>query len=309
MKIFKRIRSEKGSALVLVAAAMVGLAGMAALVIDVGQMYIDRAEIAKALDCAVLAGTQHLPENAELALDTAERYAQLNGLSPEEYEFGISNADHTLSGQAHRRVLFHFARILGHEAGEVAARAAARVAPVTSVTGIVPFGVLENDFAFGQLVILKEGAGENDFNGWFGALRLGGNGARVYEQNIKEGYQGTIAVGDIIPVEPGNMSGPTCRGVEHRIDQCRHSPQCTIHSYVESCSRLIMVPMVRIVDANHGAHPHSVEVVGFAAFLINRYTGHGQDNQVEGAFVRYVAPGETTGEAADYGLYSAYLCE
>jgi hypothetical protein len=48
-------------------------------------------------------------------------------------------------------------------------------------------------------------------------VALGGNGASVYRENIRDGYQGVVCIGDILPTEPGNMVGPTSQGVNDLI--------------------------------------------------------------------------------------------
>lgn len=309
MLISKMLRNEQGSAIVIVALGMVAMIGAAALALDAGQLYINRARLASAIDSAVLAGVQHLPDDPDLAEQTAAQYARLNGLVADEYRFTVGEDNCSLAGQADRQVTLHFARIFSQHFGQVKARAAAKVAPISSAMGIVPFGVLEDNFAFGEIVTLKAGAGENYYSGWFGALCLTGNGANNYENDIINGYDGQISIGDIIPVENGNMSGPTKKGIEYRIDQCDHSPRCTIHSFQEGCSRILIVPIVKVQNVENGGNPKNVKVVGFAAFLVTEYTGSGNENTVKGAFIRHVVPGKTGGTPGDYGLYSAYLYE
>lgn len=308
-RIARILKNEQGSALVLVAFGLVVMIGAAALALDAGLLYINRARLVNALDSAVLAGVQHLPADPGMAEETAVQYARLNGLTDGEYSFTVSQDHCSLSGRANRQVPLHFAGIFNRYMSQVGARAAARVSPINAAANVVPFGVLEGDFEFGELVTLKEGAGNNTYAGWFGALCLGRSGAKNYEDNIKEGYEGEISVGDILPIESGNMSGPTKRGVDYRLNQCQHFPRCTIDSFAEGCSRILIVPVVRIEEINSGGHPDSVKVVGFAAFLVSRYTGHGNENMVEGAFVRYLIPGKTGGSPGDFGLYSAYLYE
>ena len=309
MKIVTAMKSEQGSAIALVAIGMVVMIGVAALALDAGQLFINRARLVNALDSAVLAGVQHLPNDPDLALQTARDFARLNGAVQDECDFQIGASNCSISGQADRQVSLHFARVFNRDFGQVKARAAAKVAPISSTTGIVPFGVLEDNFEFGKIVTLKAGAGKNHYPGWFGALCLNGNGANNYEKDIRNGYDGQISIGDIIPVENGNMSGPTQDGIEHRIDQCDHSPCCTVNSFQEGCSRILIVPIVKIHQINKGNSPVDVKVVGFAAFLVTEYTGSGDENTVKGAFVRYVTTGGTGGTPGDYGLYSAYLYE
>jgi hypothetical protein len=309
VKIVTAIKSEQGSAIALVAIGMVVMIGVAALALDAGQLFINRARLVNALDSAVLAGVQHLPNDPDLALQTARDFARLNGAVQDECDFQIGASNCSISGQADRQVTLHFARVFNRDFGQVKARAAAKVAPISSTTGIVPFGVLEDNFEFGKIVTLKAGAGKNHYPGWFGALCLTGNGANNYEKDIRNGYDGQISIGDIIPVENGNMSGPTQDGIEHRIDQCDHSPCCTVNSFQEGCSRILIVPIINVKNVEEDGNPKNVKVVGFAAFLVTEYTGSGNENTVKGAFIRHVVTGKTGGTPGDYGLYSAYLYE
>ncbi|NLP25307.1 MAG: hypothetical protein GX382_12420, partial [Syntrophomonadaceae bacterium] len=60
MKIVTAIKSEQGSAIALVAIGMVVMIGVAALALDAGQLFINRARLVNALDSGVLAGAQYL---------------------------------------------------------------------------------------------------------------------------------------------------------------------------------------------------------------------------------------------------------
>lgn len=307
MEAVRAIGSERGSAAILVAIVLAALVGCAALSLDAGQLYIQRAELVNALDSAVLAGCQYLPQQPDLALQTAGEYAQINGLRSGEAVFKIGENNRTISGQAIRAVPFRFAHCLGFPWGEVSAEAGARVVPVSAVRGVAPFGVIEDDYQFGETVMLKEGSGDTLFSGWFGALRLGEGGAGRYEENIIKGYAGVIEIGDVVPIEAGNMSTPTRRGIAYCIDQCNHVPRCSISQYDRQCSRILVVPLVRIAGINAGGHPDQVKVVGFAAFLVSRYAGNGNDNEVEGSFIQHVTCGEAGTDAVDHGLYCAQL--
>lgn len=300
---------EKGAVTVLLAAALVVLTGFTALVTDIGLLYLTRSRMVDALDSAVLAGVQELPANPDNALNMADTYAAMNGLAANECSFTIEDDNTIISGDAERDVNFLFARVLGHYQTDVKVHARARISPVSALCGVAPFGVLEDNYNFGQEIVLKQGGGESLYSGWFGALGLGGNGANVYEKNVKYGYDGKIAIGDIIPVESGNMSGPTKKGINYRIQNCNHSPQCSINSYVEGCPRIIKVPVIRIENINQGGHPSEVRVIGFAAFFIDEYVGNGNENAVRGAFIHYVIPGETDEDAPDLGLYTTQLIE
>lgn len=63
MKTLKQIlRCRRGAVVVLMAAAVVGLTGMAAWH-DAGMLYLTKYQLANAADAAALAGAQELPED------------------------------------------------------------------------------------------------------------------------------------------------------------------------------------------------------------------------------------------------------
>lgn len=308
-KILSLIKDEKGTVMALVACAMVALVGFTSLVTDAGLLYLNKVKLANAIDSAVLAGVQELPGDPESALNAANSYATMNGAVEGEAAFEIADDNSSITGVGQRQVELVLARIMGMEKSDVNARARASIAPVTAVRGAAPFGVIEDSFEFGEEIVLKEGAGDGQHKGWFGALRLGGNGASVYRDNIKNGYAGEINVDDVIETESGNMSGPTGDGVNYRIDQCHHVPECTFDSFNKDCSRILLVPIVVVNEINPGGHVKSVKVVGFGAFFVDGHVGSGQDNEVKGSFIRYVIPDKNSSQGTDFGLYGSQLVE
>lgn len=307
---FSKFRlNEKGSVSTLVALLMMALLGALALVTDAGVLYINQEKMLNALDSAVLAGVRELPANPQGALQVAGNYGNINGLSSEEASFELDSDQRSISGYANRQVELCFAMALGINRKNVEVTAKARIAPISSTGGVVPFGVIEDDFTFGEVITLKEGAGDQAYNGWFGALSLGGSGAHIYRDNIKYGYPEEISIGDIINIEAGNMSGPTKAGVEYRIDQCPHTPRCSVGSFVEGCPRIFIVPIVNVETVNESGHPFTVKVKGFGAFLVEEYIGNGTENLVRGVFIQYVIPGRPSSDAGDFGLYGVQLIE
>lgn len=293
----------------LVAAAMVAFAGFTAIVTDAGLLYLNRFKLVNALDSAVLAGVQELPQNPAGALESASHYAELNGVKLDECSFNVADDNRSISGTAHRDVGLVFARVMGFNIAKVEGNAAAHIAPVTAARGVVPFGVIEDDFEFGEEITLKEGAGDGQHKGWFGALSLGGNGACVYRNNIENGYQGVIKIGDIIWTESGNMSGPTQQGVNWRISACHHVPECSPADFEKGCPRIVIVPIVIPEEVNPAGHTFTVQVIGFGAFLLDAYVGSGNENEVKGAFIQYVSQQETGTDGPDFGLYGSELYE
>lgn len=305
----KKIRSdESGSSLVLVLILMVVLLGFTALVTDAGLIYLNKAKMANAMDSAVLAGVQELPDNSDQAIIAAENYAMQNGIAAEEISIEVDDQNRTVSATANRQLGLFFARVLGFQTADISAHARAQISPVSTAAGVVPFGILEGDLLFGQQMVLKEGGGDGD-TGWYNALSLGGNGASTYLDNIKYGYSEEIEAGITVPTESGNMSGPTSEGITYRNSHCHHVPRCTIDHFVEGCPRILIIPVIRVADMDDRGNVSFVQVVGFAAFLVDQFVGNGNDNEVRGTFIKYVIPGKTGDNTGDFGLYASRLIE
>lgn len=297
------IANQKGQVAVIVAVSLLAMLGMTAVVTDAGYLYVTKAQMQDAVDAAVLAGVQELPGRPQDALNLATQYSNENGLALGEYSYNIEN-NTRLNGSASRTVDLFFARLLNIPTANVDVSATAQIAPLSEASGLVPWGVWEYDYEFGDVTILKQGGGELLYPGWFGALRFeGDSGANDYRNNIKYGYPGVIHIGDIIPYEPGNMSGPTKQAVEYRMDLCPHTPGCTIDHYVPGCPRIVFVPVINQVNVGS----KEVRVCGFAAFMLDGYVGSGNENEVRGAFIEYVVPGMSSPEAEDFGLYTTQL--
>lgn len=302
----RALREKKGSVVVIVALAMGVLLGFAALVVDVGLLYFNRVALSNAADAAALAGVQELPDRPEQAEALAISYAVKNGAEQSRTVATVMPDRYSIAVRISRTVLLGFARVLGFDSVEVRASAKARVGPVSGLFGAAPFFIPDQTFAYGQTYVLKYPGGQGE-SGNYGALALGSLGARNYEYNIRYGYQGWLHVGDWVDTEPGNMSGPTVRGVQHRISECRHSPSCTFDHFVTDCPRLIMIP-VADVEPSEISGRSSVLIVGFAAFFLEGVAEYGNECEVTGKFVRWSTDAELGGEG-DYGLVSYRLEE
>ena len=100
-------RDERGQALILFAAALIPMLGIAALVLDVGQLYVKQRELRNAADAAALAGSALLPgataAQRAAAITLAEEYAELNGADPADLNIIVVTRDYpydTIRGDA-----------------------------------------------------------------------------------------------------------------------------------------------------------------------------------------------------------------
>lgn len=294
------LSNENGNALVLVVIFMSVFFLLAALVIDAGLVYLVKARITNAADAAVLAAAQELPGNPSGALAVAQTYAASNGVSSSQIEFTIIDNNKGIQAVATKNVQMLFGKIAGVTESTVVSHAIARVGGIKAVTGVVPLGVEDGGFEFGETYTLKVGAGSSE-TGWFGALALGGPGAQTYEDNLTYGYRASIKIGDIIDVKTGNMSNPTVRAINYRMTQCTHVPKCTSTAFDPSCKRLVIIPVIEKI------HCGKVRVKGFSVFLLNSVAGQGQSCIVTGTFVRSLARGEIDQNSEGYGLVGVKL--
>lgn len=306
---FNSYMDQKGATTVLVCLMIVVLMGMAALAVDVGMLYANRIKMSNAADAAVLAGVRELPVDPAGAVNIADQYAVLNELKIGEAVFSVSEDRRSITGQASRVMELFFARFLGFDQKQLSVSATARIRPMSGCFGIVPFGVADNNYCFGDVQVLKFGSTfDNPLPpGQYAPIALGSSGASAYTYNISNGYNKLINVGDVIPVETGNMTGPTRQGIQDRVNGCHHSPPCTVSEYREGCSRILIVPLG--YNSPDPGSNGTFTVTGFAAFLVTDVPNNGNKGEVYGTFIRYVAPGVGSDDANDRGIYAAELVE
>lgn len=286
--------NEKGAVAAIVVLAITAILGFGAVVIDGGLLYYQKARLETAVDAAALAGASVLRQGSSLARQAALDTAAANGLTDGDIEVDVDLPSGTVTARARRQVELGLARVLRISSAEVAAESAAGAFLPTGIHGAVPLGVVWQDFVFGQLYDLKLGDG---VTGNYGALALGGTGAANYRDNLEHGYLAWLRTGELILTETGNMSNPTKTAVDARIRDCNHQPPCTHEQFVPSCTRVVTVPIISSLPNGRG----EVSILGFAGFFLEGVGGQGNDNYVQGRFVRMFTQGEV-GVANDYGL-------
>ena len=290
-------RSERGSILVMAALATTAVMGFAAVSIDAGRMFAVRHRLVDVADAAALAASQELPYDPAAAEAAARDYLQRNGVDPGTASISITDGNSTVRVSLSDPVGMTFARVIGVNSANVGAASAVRVGNTSSATGCQPFGVETQPFTYGETYDIKLDGGASGANcGNFHAMALGGTGACNYKENIINGYDGVIRVGDEMDTEPGNMSGPTKTGIRERYD----ADPCATFETVDSHSpRILIVPIVTPFTDCNGRD--KVRVVGFGAFFLEERC---VTSKIRGRFMKLLMPGEFSGQAMDTGLRS-----
>ena len=307
----RRLRGESGQALILAAAAMVVILGMAAMAIDVGMFLQERRDLQNAADAAALAGAADLPDSPANAVSHATEWAEQNGIGAGELE-GVTVSttyvdNDTVTVAVKRDVPWLFARVLGRGSDTMRADATARIGSPSVIFNAMPWSLLESakaGVAYGIEVTLKYSAGSTG-GGDYGILALGGTGKEIYHENVENGAE--VTLDSSIPTEPGNAVGPTESGLEARLSAC--SAECDSFDEVfqmidgewhfkstvcnpfkaggEASTRVALIPVISDPDAGR----EYVTVTDFAlVFLTNEATDNicptGNSCDVKAIFVK-----------------------
>lgn len=296
----KLLKNERGSAVTMVSVALAAIIGFTSLVADIGLLYVNRAKLENMTDAAALAAVQDLPVNTTQAQLSGQIYAEDNGEAGDRIEVTVPGSRSAMV-TASRTIELFFARFFGITTADVNARAAAVIKPLSATTGVVPFGVVKQDFIYGQTYSLKVAAGDG-YTGNYDALALGGTGSQNYTDNVKYGYDAKLSVGQWVVTETGNMSGGTTEGVKYRLNL---DPTTTFETVDKGSPRVIIIPVIESIATDTGRH--DVKIVGFAGFFLEAVGGAGKENYVTGKFMQVVRAGEISDTATNYGVYGAAL--
>ncbi|MFD1037351.1 pilus assembly protein TadG-related protein [Virgibacillus byunsanensis] len=303
MKKLKEIfLKQSGSVLVLVAFAFTGLMGMTGLAIDGGTIYMNKAELQKIANAAVLSGAQELTSEDEqdvrdIVDDITIQHNEQDTLGPVD----ITMKD-SVKVNLNKTVPLSFLKLFGIDTLDVRVDATAGLGVMGRAVGAVPLGVEEDyNFEYGETHFLKVGSGDSDY-GEFGILGLDGPGAKTYEETFRNGFDEELAIGDIVNTESGNISGKTSEVVEEKINQCDDMND-------RNCARILLVPVYKPYN-DDGGKVKQVEITGFAYFyLLDPTTIEADDDTVPGIFIERTGTGFTETGAVNRGAYSIKLTE
>jgi hypothetical protein len=120
----------------------------------------------------------------------------------------------------------------------------------------------------------------------------GDSGASAYRNNICNCNSHAISIGDDVPLELGNMVGPTSQGVEELIRMDPTAYWNTTSHRVESdmgmsSPRVVKMALIR-PDQIEKSGMQSVTIINFGKFFIEGIQGSGQNERVVGRFLYYV---------------------
>lgn len=299
MSWYRLIKDERGVAAVITALLFTVIGAMGALSVDAGQLYVARSQVKTACDAAVLAGAQELPGNPVGAEAIAITYMAANDRGFTDVTVSVTGNRLTVSAKT--GVEFGLAKLLGVSEGSTAASSSAIIGQIGAARGLLPFGVEDLPFEFGDQYILK--LNSDGVSGNFRALALGGTGASNYRKNLINGYGELLEVGSTVDTEPGVMAGPTRTGIADRLAS---DSDATYETVGMSSPRFLLVPMVHTETY---AGRTEVTIVGFAAFFLEGYGTYNGNFGIAGRFLERFVDGTISETATDYGLRTIRLIQ
>ena len=315
LRLVRRLLSaERGVMLALVAISLSGLAGVAALVVDVGNLYETRRELQSGVDAAALAGASYLPDDPDRAVAAALEYASHNGVAITEDDIELYSTyvpGDTIRVGSVRHVSYGLARVLGLTGDDVTAQATAVVGTVSGSVGCKPWALFPEDpLPFGTMVTLKYNPLGNQ-GGNFGPLAIDAPGANPYRTAVVHGASTRIYVGELVDTETGNVAGPTKQGLDEMFggdhtafsDAVEMLDSGLMVIKTPDCPRIALIPLIHALPEGGKI---AVEIVGFACVFIVDYKYHGPTGglTVDAYFLKVVDPDGTWGPMGevDYGL-------
>lgn len=304
-------KEQNGVSMILVALCIFMLIAFTALVVDVGGLYIEKSRLQKALDAAVLAGAHKLMlADSALSVSQAKTVAkdisQKNGYTLNDADIDAVHKTHIKATKQENVPLF-FAKVIGINQATVSASAKAIVGPLTKGEGIAPIAVSADAVPHETRLTCKD---EKNSPGNCGFLSVDGKGADELKKAIIDGSKYSVGSDVDLETKPGTMNGPISKAIDELIKSDKDKPHCQSPSTADnSCNRVIYVVIIKSWEDVTGRD--TVEVIGLAAYWVEKYDDKGKNKSIIGHFMNTVTRGEIgdPGSGNGYGLYGVKLVE
>jgi hypothetical protein len=290
-------RGESGQVLVLVALLLIGLLAVAGLVLDGGNLYLQRRSMQNAADAGALAGMRVLaldgsPDQARAA---AQEYAIQRNLAD---TCVVTVTSSTVTVTALRTVHTAFARVVGVGDVTIAAQATAGLMPLGAVAGLAPIAVRDFDYEYGKSYTIWDDTKDAD----------------PTTGNISGGYRGWLNLDCVYPASCGDAGAsnlkewmrdgyPEVRSVNTWIRGSSGTKASVIaEAQVGQILKIVIYDQISDLYQNKSYY----HVYKLAAFEVTAVKATGNPKGIQGKFCTYVMAGPPTG-VADGGLRTINL--
>jgi len=301
----KFLKEESGNALVLFALSFIVVLGIAGAVIDGGIVYNTKSHLKKAANAAVLSGAQELTNNNDAVNKVVDDILKAHSEEGSLKQIDIMpNGEYKLRVALEKEVPTYFCKLFRINSIKVAAVSTAALAPMSRGTGAVPLGIDDSiPLEYLKEYTLKVDSGDSVY-GNFGILALSGPGAKLYEQDLRYGYDGELKIGDVIDTQTGNIEGKTRDSINARISACTEPESGVNH---RDCPRIVLILVYKPYNVISN-QLKQVKITGFAYFYLKEPMGN-QDSSVVGYFLKRAGTGYGDSTTRDNGAYAIRLTE
>ncbi len=288
---------ESGQALVLIVVLLLGLLAVLALVVDGGNIYLQRRSMQNAADAGAMAGARVLAYNGTVnaARMAAQEYAVTRNQA-DRCNVIIDGARVTVV--AYKDVAMTFGRVVGLQQLTVTARATAKWAPISELGELAPLSIREFNYHFGIPYTIWDDDKDRDpltgnisgsYRGWLNLpcvypQSCGAAGADELKNWMANGYQGKTRVDTWIAGD---------RGVKAAVIQQARVGQ------------VLKIAIFDQIDQKYTNQSY-YHVVKFAAFKVTNVYSTGNPKGIRGTF-EYMLTAGPSGDGPDGGYRTVSL--
>lgn len=268
---FQILKQQKGIAVVMLALILPAVIGFAALVVDVGNLYLNKTQVTVISDAAVFAAAQELPQNPTQADAVARDYAARNGKPTDTVTVTISSDHKSISVKVDRQVTLFFAVIFNKNSSKVTAKSTAQISIAASVPWIVPFVLPKTQvFDYTHQFTMRMYNAKNPYGTYeFDYMNIGIQNANFndYITYLKYGYQQSFAIGNNV-----QYLGPSSGGkasVEAFYDRTQRDPNTDYTKAKVGDPRVMLIPLVTKMLSRTTSVGTPMQIIGFVGFFLD----------------------------------------
>lgn len=327
MRIPLLVKVSRAQIMTVLALAILALLALCTLGIDVLHVYWQKSRLQAGTDAAALAGANYLndakltDQNASCSYGAVSKnaactYALANGIVVGEItSISVATDNKSLTVRTSRVVPASFAKLLGYSQFTVYALATAEIRPLSSAQEVLPVGLdARTQYQYGQPLTmhLHDYTKDDCGPGCWQALALQSHnpsdtGGNAFRDNLQNGCDCTVTIGDSVTNEPGAKTGPTEQGLDQRIKLANSEyPADTWDAHALDNPRAVTVPLVQWLGCGGRCTGGAGVITGLAEVWVVSVSG----SDINVIFIRQVAPGDPgSGGGTDTGAVHPVLIE
>ena len=311
----RRGRGEAGQTLPVICLFIVTLLGVAGLVIDFGDAYLQRQDTQNVADAAALAGAAAIPTGTYMT--AAQQMAAKNDNAGDGVAVSFNNTD-TVTVTVTRAAPTFFLRVFGVSSIPVSATAKATIAALAQVQGhVAPYAVTEQAYAngTGTTLFMENGPGAygtvdlpatgNGSGGSCSGNTNKGTPTNIGSELSDQLATGSLMVGGCLSVKGGasqpsanivNQIPPANNAINQDLQSLGSGQYQVIPQPWDDSNglppRLMYIPIVQSLPGGNG----NATITSFAWFYLTSATGGGSGLTITGQWVTVDLPaiGQTT---------------